>query len=479
MPTFDELLTELAAMINQQHASIPGPATLPPITSAEELRTPVNALLATQPLAGPPVQPTGELRAYEPTPGERARVAVNALLEPIVGRTVAERVGSVVGGVVDVGPVPAQIATDVAMQPVRAGEAVGQALADPTLANVTTAAVRTAATLGRPVAAFGALGAGTLEALRRDLGLTFGSEATAETSQPVADPLASLYAQRAALERQRQAAQARMEAERRTGEGPRFQAAKQEVDRLSAELAGLDQMIANRERLASPEEQERQRAIQRAEAARERELRRERRFSDTEVGRLYERAGGLAPAIAGAITGGMSRLASGGGSVARNYILPAGLGAAAGSAAANLPLAYNALATEPDNPVRNALLAYARELPEGHPERERALREAASMPERNPIRAAAAEEFYDPARLAERSIMGGIEGLLGGMLGSDVVRIGGRTVNALMGLGGRPSTVTSAPAARPEVHVEKIDRLGRRFRYDRQTGRRVPIRDDE
>ncbi|PZN50017.1 MAG: hypothetical protein DIU65_13390, partial [Proteobacteria bacterium] len=92
MASFEELLSELESLIRPQRSAMPVPSA---VTSAEDLRTPVNALLATQPLAGPPVQPTGELRAYEPTPGERARVAVNALLEPIVGRTVAERVGSV------------------------------------------------------------------------------------------------------------------------------------------------------------------------------------------------------------------------------------------------------------------------------------------------------------------------------------------------------------------------------------------------
>ena len=42
--------------------------------------------------------------------------------------------------------------------PVRAGEALGEALHDPTLSNVTNAGVQTAIALGRPAAALAALG---------------------------------------------------------------------------------------------------------------------------------------------------------------------------------------------------------------------------------------------------------------------------------------------------------------------------------
>jgi hypothetical protein len=56
--------------------------------------------------------------------------------------------------------------------------------------------------------------------------------------------------------------------------------------------------------------------------------------------------------LAGTVTGALSRSATGGGSAMHNYALPAGLGALAGVGAANVPLAYNTLFTEPDNPQK-------------------------------------------------------------------------------------------------------------------------------
>jgi hypothetical protein len=167
------------------------------------------------------------------------------------------------------------------------------------------------------------------------------------------------------------------------------------------------------------------RAVGYAESLRDKELARDRRFSDTNTGKVWEATGGLAPFFFGAATGGLSRAATGGGSAAKDYLLPGALGALGGASSANVPLAYNALFTEPDNPQRRAFDAYARELPPDHPRRQEFADYASKLPEANPVRTSASAEFYDPIKLAERAGMGGIEGFLGGMVGSDVARAAG------------------------------------------------------
>ena len=99
--------------------------------------------------------------------------------------------------------------------------------------------------------------------------------------------------------------------------------------------------------------------VRTAEAARDRELSRDRRFSDTATGKLFEATGGFAPMAFGAATGALSRVATGGGKMG-DYVLPAGLGTLAGAGSANVPLAYNTLYTEPDNPMKRAFEALLR-----------------------------------------------------------------------------------------------------------------------
>lgn len=184
-------------------------------------------------------------------------------------------------------------------------------------------------------------------------------------------------------------------------------------------------------RAGESEQDEYNRAVSRAERSRDTALARDRRFSDTAVGSAFDKAGGLAPGIAGVLTGGLSRLATGPSKVLYNYALPAVLGTLAGAGAANVPLAYNALVTEPDNPEKRAYEAYSRELPPSHPRKQEFGDYARGLPDANPIRKAASEEFYDPEKLTERLVMGGSEGLLGGEMGSAGVRIGGRAAKAL------------------------------------------------
>lgn len=459
--TFEELLAELQGLINPAR-TMPPPQ---PVTSAEELRTPVNALLAAAP-AGPPVQPTGELRAYEPTAGERARAAVNRMLTPVMGAGTAERVGGAVNRMIEYGPVPAQVATDVAMQPVRAGEALGEALHDPTLANVTNAGVQTGMAVMRPMAALGALGAGYGEALRRDLGIGIGG-AAAEEGQPQTNPLQALFTQMAGLEQRRADAEARVKAESRTGQGPRWQAAMSELQQIEGQIQGLQRLIEEEQKRSSPEQAEYNRAVERAEAARDAERARATRFQDTEVGQVFQQTGGLMAPAAAVGAGAIARAAHGGRGAMGNYVAPYLEGTFAAGAANNAPLIYDAFLTPTANPERLAQEAYARELPPGHPRREEARALAQSLPEANPVREQAQREFIEGffPRLGASAVEG-----IGGLLGANMVSAAGRPVNAMLGaVRGR-----GAPPQRAERIIERrVDKAGRTYYYDPEKRQRV------
>lgn len=163
----------------------------------------------------------------------------------------------------------------------------------------------------------------------------------------------------------------------------------------------------------------------RAEKARDFERSRERRFSDTDVGKFMNKLGGTAPLDAGLLAGAVQRAAGHG-------YLRAGLsGAALGFAAENVPLIYDAMFTEPDNPEKRANEAYARELPPGHPRKAEFERYAASLPDRNPVRTQANQELFDPEQAGLRAVGGIIEGGGGAELGAGAIDALGRPFKAL------------------------------------------------
>jgi hypothetical protein len=176
-----------------------------------------------------------------------------------------------------------------------------------------------------------------------------------------------------------------------------------------------------------------ERQVRLAEHARDTELSRARRFSDTTVGKTMDAMGGLAPVAAGMAVGAVSRGATGPGGLVKNYLLPGGLGAAGGITAANVPLAYDSLYTDPDNPEKAGYGAYSRELPPTHPRKKEFGDYAASLPAKNPVREQASEEFYDPYKITERALMGGVEGVGGGLVGADAVRLLGRAADSSVG----------------------------------------------
>ncbi len=403
-------------------------------------------------------RPNPEMRSYEPSAGENAGLAVNQLLRGISPQ-LADRLGDSANAFVHYGPLPAQVATDVAMQPVRAGEAVGEAVNDPTLANVTNAGVQTALAVGRPLTAVGVLGGGYLEALRRDLGV--GPVSSAEAAPPAKGKKEQRLYEGLNADQSARLDELRSKIDARSAS----RAERQEFEELNAIVRDLQR----KRNTAGADEYER--AVRMAEAARDRELARDWRFADQkEVGALYQKTGGLAPMAAGFGTGLLSRAATGGARNAfYNYALPAGLGTLAGIGMANLPLAADAMIPPSYNPEKAAYLAYARELPPGHPRKQEFEDYAARLPDENPVRTAAAREFYDPTKLGERAAMGGAEGLLGGMLGADVVRIGSRAAggigqgvrNAFARGGSSPPVLPPPPPAAPPRNLMKIrDRNG-------------------
>ena len=393
-----------------------------------------------------------ELRSYTPTAGDRVRQATGS---PMAGQ--------VTNAMLQYGPIPAQ---EFVNQPIRTGNAINEAIQDPTLANVTNAGVQSALTAFRPGAAMGVLGAGYGVAAARDLGLDpFSGAQAQEPPQTGAPPdeMTQLLTRQQQLLQQQARAQAEVDRWRPTNRAPsstkdpKWYAATQEYDRINAQVLALDEQISQIREANSPEarlaaekaaaeQAEYQRSIQRAETMRDTELARDRRFSDTEVGKVFDATGGLAPVAAGVAGGAIGRMAHGPpNSMLSRFAVPAVEGAGLTFTAANVPLLYNALLTEPDNPEKAGYMAYARELPPGHPRKQEFMDYAQGLPDQNPVREQASREFYD--EMPKRAIMSAIEGGLGGLLGANVVNVGSRARNAMLGSGTQPPT---PPAPRPK-----------------------------
>ena len=182
---------------------------------------------------------------------------------------------------------------------------------------------------------------------------------------------------------------------------------------------------------ATAEQEEYNRAVKRAEQARDRWLARDVRFSGTRTGNIFEETGGFAPFGFGALSGLLAR-------TPRSAI---GWGAGAGAMSAHMPLGFNATFTEPDNPIRRAFEEYSRELPPTHPRREEWRKYAEGLERENPVRREAVEQLGDPFRFALRTAVGAGEGALGGHFAHGIQsRLSGW-------LGGRGSPAPPPPPA--------------------------------
>lgn len=268
------------------------------------------------------------------------------------------------------------------------GPAIREAIRDPSIATVTNAGLQTAVGAGAPKVAIGLLAGGYGAAAAKDAGM-FDSSANAQTVRQ----------SNAAANAEVKKLQAQTEATR--------QAAAIEAQRRASGLAADKQ---------EREQEEYNRAVGKAETLRNDELARDRRFSETAVGKVYDKTGGAAAFMAPFAVGVAQRAAQGpGGGLLSKYAAPFVEGAAAAYGVNSLPLYYDAYATEASNPTKQAYGVYGRELPAGHPRKEEALRYAGpedkgGLPDANPVRTVAQRELNDG--LWKRLGMSAIEGTM-------------------------------------------------------------------
>lgn len=301
-------------------------------------------------------------------------------------------------------------------------EALVKAFEEPGLDTATNAAVQTALVFGQPLKAAGAAGAGLGAAGLNDMGL-FGGAAAADDMDPLGPSRARFDELQAKLKKGKTLSRAERE--------------EQNTYLQTIQAAQTAKIEADKAKQTAEDEAKQgefNRSVANAEAIRDQELGRVRRFSDTEVGKVFEELGGTAPGVAGVAAGALTRGALGpSASKLVGYGAPIATGAGAGITAINVPLAYNAFMTEPDNPEKAAYGAYARELPPGHPRKQEMATYAAGLPDANPVRKQASEELYDPTKLAERLFFGSLEGALGGVMGKEVIDVLGRGYRAATG----------------------------------------------
>jgi hypothetical protein len=325
---------------------------------------------------------------------------------------------------------------DVAMQPVRTGESVAEAINDPTLANITNATTNGFLTIAKPYAAAGTAGLGMLEGLRRDLGATLTDPAYAGTKLN--------RRQRQEMEMRKQEEEAKAAADLKRIEAQGKANAQLEADKMRIEAEG-------KEKASKREEYER--AVARAEEAKAKELSRDRRFSETSMGEVYEKTGGAAPFLAAMGAGGLHRLMkAGSGTFLDKYVAPSIEGSLAAFGANMLPTYYNMRWTEPDNPEQRAFAAYSRELPAGHPRKEEYATLADKLPKGNPIRDAASDDWEKNkwTTIGQSALEGPT-----GIIGANMVRAGARA------MGSKAPDVTLGSKAPEAVATKAPGRVGR------------------
>lgn len=306
-------------------------------------------------------------------------------------------------------------------------EALVKAFEEPGIDTATNAAVQTALLAGAPLKAAKAAGAGLVAAGADDLGL-FGGEAEADDMDPLGPSRDRFNELQAKQKKGRTLTRAERE------EQNTYLKVIQDAQAAKIEADKAKQMAGDKAK-----QDEFDRSVANAESVRDQELKRVRRFSETEVGKVFDELGGLAPVVGGSGVGALTRAAVG----PAAKFSPAIAGATAGITSLNVPLAYNAFMTEPDNPDKAAYSAYARELPPEHPRKGEWEERAKAMPDANPVRTQASEELYDPLKALERAAFGAIEGGLGGQIGKEAVD--------LLGRGYRGITGQDVPAAGPTM----------------------------
>lgn len=312
------------------------------------------------------------------------------------------------------------------------GRAAGEMYRDPSIANATDLGTRTAMMLLRPTTALKIMGAGYGAAAAKDVG-GVGTSANAQAR------LTRSQQRQIELEKQKLEAEAKAKGETARLEGEARAREKQLT--LEAEAASERQRV-EREAAAKKAEDERlsyNAEVMSAENARKEEFGKQRRFTDTAVGKVYDKTGGYAPFLMGVGGGLVQRLAAGPGKTAvQKYALPAVEGSALTFAGLNAPLAYDALSAPTLNPKREGEIAYARGLPATHPRKADAMKYAESLPVENPEKKTAWDEFTSIPGLARRAVAAVAEGAPAGIFGANLPAAGAA---ALRGAGSVPGLI--------------------------------------
>jgi hypothetical protein len=362
---------------------------------------------------GPDWRSSMDVEGGIPTGGPRAPETMTEAGRYAPARSLLDRAGS---AIYDVGSAPAKGFVAEAQE---TGKAFHDAQMDPSIANLTNAGVRGALGVGRIGPAAGIATAGFGTAAAKQMGLL--DMAAAAEDDGLTD------AQRKRLETlQRKKSLSRAEREEQNSylklQGDvRGAAARLKAEGEAKERERLGEAADRKRR---EEEAEYNRSVGIAEKVKAEELSRANRFSDSEVGKVWNKLGILAPAALATMAGGAARAGklAVGQPKPGNAPLYAGLGT--GAVSAHYPVAHDALMTPPENPDRRAYEGYARELPPTHPRKQEMLEYARGLPQKNPTRETASEELYDPLKFAERTGIGLIEGAVSGPLGGHLVDIG-------------------------------------------------------
>lgn len=393
-------------------------------------------------------QPNPSASPFEPTGGQNAGLALRQGMEGMGMPGLGDRLGQQAGGTLDYGSMPARGYAD---QFGRATGAVSEAIGDPSISNIANAGVQTGATAGSLPLMAGSAALGFGDAAVRQLG-PFVGEAEAQqrgrggrqqaSAGPVPDlpglPPEHMAGYKDAMGRMMRG-QFRTGAERRA---------------LESQVQMYRDMVGKAAEGQREQQQgEYNRRVEGAEAARDKELSRDRRFSETPVGEFYNKMGGLAPFAAAGLAGVAGRLAHGTPKgMAGKFALPYVEGAGAAYGMTNLPDMYNAFMTEPDNPQQKAQEAYGRGLPAGHPRKQEATDAAASMPKSNPIRDAATANLTSPRVMGARGVAAGIEGLTG-PIGSGLAGAPTRITRELRGNAASRRAATSHRGVSPSAQT--------------------------
>lgn len=175
------------------------------------------------------------------------------------------------------------------------------------------------------------------------------------------------------------------------------------TSKAASEKDAADALRASNERADAA----RKDILAKASAAYEAEMAKERRFANTEWGKLYDETGGAAPFLLSAAGGGL-------GGLARHPAWAAlGEGALLGLAGTSLPFLTDYVNSPALNPKRQGMIAYNEIAPADDPRRQRyeeLMKNEKDYPTNNPVPEIALDKLFDPRRiglsLAEGAGMG-------------------------------------------------------------------------